>query len=212
MNRSIILLMFSFIMLKGSIMKASDKEPIVGLNHEEKIYLLSLARTTISHYLDSQNLPSAQPVSDKLKEKFGVFVTLHKHGQLRGCIGYIEGIAPLYQAVVEMAKSAAFNDPRFNPVVKKEIPDLEIEISVLSSLKKVKDVKEIQVGKHGIIIQQGFQRGLLLPQVATEWGWNREEFLEQTCHKAGLPADAWKDPSSEIFIFSAEIFNEKDVK
>ncbi|OGB60645.1 MAG: hypothetical protein A2Y94_03355 [Caldithrix sp. RBG_13_44_9] len=111
-----------------------------------------------------------------------------------------------------MAKSAAFNDPRFNPVVKKEIPDLEIEISVLSPLKKVKDVKEIQVGKHGIIIQQGFQRGLLLPQVATEWGWNREEFLEQTCHKAGLPADAWEDPSSEIFIFSAEIFNEKDVK
>jgi len=212
MNRSIFLLLFSIILLKGSIMKASDKEPIVGLNHDEKIYLLSLARTTISHYLETQKLPSTLPVSDKLREKFGVFVTLHKNGQLRGCIGYIEGIAPLYQAVMEMAKSAAFNDPRFNPVVKKEIPDLEIEISVLSPLKKVKDVKEIQVGKHGIIIQQGFQRGLLLPQVATEWGWNREEFLEQTCHKAGLPADAWKDTSSEIYIFSAEIFSEKDVK
>jgi len=212
MNRFLVLLMFSIILLKGSIMKASDDEPIVGLNHTEKTYLLSLVRTTITHYLETQSLPPTQPVSDKLKDKFGVFVTLHKHGQLRGCIGYIEGLAPLYQAVMEMAKSAAFNDPRFNPVTMKEVPELEIEISVLSPLKKVKDVQEIQVGKHGIIIQQGFHRGLLLPQVATEWGWNREEFLEQTCYKAGLPKDSWKDASSEIFIFSAEIFSEKNVK
>lgn len=193
-------------------MNANDAQPIVGLNHDEKVYLLSLARKTISYYLETKKLPTTTPVSEKVKEKFGVFVTLHKHGQLRGCIGYVEGISPLYQAVMEMAKSAAFSDPRFPPVQKNEVPELAIEISVLSPLKKIKDVQEIQVGKHGIIIQQGFHRGLLLPQVATEWGWNREEFLQQTCHKAGLPPEAWKDPSSDIYIFSAEIFNEKDVK
>jgi len=192
-------------------MRNSSGEPIVGLNKEEKAYLLKLVRQTILTYLEKQEYPATEPISDKLKEEFGVFVTLHKHGQLRGCIGYVEGIKPLYQAVMDMARSAAFSDPRFPPVKLEEMKDLEIEISVLSPLKKIKDVNEIQVGKHGIIIQKGFQRGLLLPQVATEWHWNREEFLRQTCFKAGLPAEAWKDPGTEIMIFSAEIFNEKEI-
>lgn len=194
-----------------SAMRNSRGEPIVGLNKEEKVYLLKLVRQTILTYLEKQEYPSTKPISEKLEEKFGVFVTLHEHGQLRGCIGYVEGIKPLYQAVMDMARSAAFSDPRFPPVKKEEVKDLEIEISVLSPLKKIKDVSEIQVGKHGIIIQKGFRRGLLLPQVATEWHWNREEFLRQTCFKAGLPAEAWQDPATEISIFSAEIFNEKEI-
>jgi len=191
----------------------SDKiEPIVGLNKDEKIYLLELARNTISELISHHKFPVTTPVSDKVKEDFGVFVTLHKNGQLRGCIGYIEGIKPLYKAVMEMAESAAFRDPRFPAVRREEVDDLEIEISVLSPVVKIEDVKQIEVGKHGIIIQRGpYQRGLLLPQVATEWGWNREEFLTQTCYKAGLPGDAWKDKETEISIFSAEIFNEKEL-
>ncbi len=186
-------------------------EPIVGLNREEKIYLLKLARETIETQLKYHRNPETKPISPKVQEKFGVFVTLHKFGELRGCIGYVEGIKPLYQAVMDMAKAAAFEDPRFPPVELSEVPDLDIEISVLSPLKKIESIDEIVIGKHGLIMQRGFHRGLLLPQVATEWNWNREEFLRQTCLKAGLPPDAWKDPETEIYIFSAEIFSEKEL-
>ncbi len=192
-------------------MKLSEDQPVVGLNKEEKIYLLKLARETIVHLLKYGEYPKTTPVSEKVQQKFGVFVTLHKNGQLRGCIGYVEGIKPLYEAVMEMAKSAAFRDPRFPPVRMDEVPELEIEISVLSPLKKIKSVEEIKVGEHGLIIQRGFERGLLLPQVATQYGWNREQFLEQTCYKAGLPGNAWKDPETEIYIFTAEIFDEKEL-
>ncbi len=193
---------------KGLSMQKTDNGPIVGLNDREKNYLLHLARETILSVLDSDIFPDTKPPTKKVEEKFGVFVTLHKHGQLRGCIGYIEGVKPLYREVMEMANSAAFKDPRFPSVQKNEVTDLEIEISVLSPLKQISDTGEIQVGKHGIIIQQEFYRGLLLPQVAVEWGWDRDEFLQQTCVKAGLPRDAWKDPHTKIFIFSAEIFSE----
>jgi AmmeMemoRadiSam system protein A len=193
---------------KGLSMQVISEGPIVGLNDQEKNYLLQLVRGTINSMLDSHKFPETKPPTKKLEEKFGVFVTLHKHEQLRGCIGYIEGVKPLYEEVMEMANSAAFRDPRFPPVQKNEVKDLEIEISVLSPIKQISDVKEIQVGKHGIIIQREFYRGLLLPQVAVEWKWNREEFLRQTCFKAGLPADSWKDPQTKIFIFSAEIFGE----
>lgn len=187
-------------------------EPIVGLNKQEKIYLLELARNTIVELLEHNKYPSTKPISEKVQEKFGVFVTLHKNGNLRGCIGYIEGIKPLYEAVMDMAKSAAFRDPRFSPLREDELDELEIEISVLSPIVIIHDIKKIEVGKHGIIIQRGGYRGLLLPQVATEWNWNREEFLTQTCYKAGLPGDAWRDPDTEISIFSAEIFSEKDLE
>jgi len=186
-------------------------EPIVGLNKEEKIYLLKLARETIETQLKYHRNPETTPISEKVKEKFGVFVTLHKFGELRGCIGYVEGIKPLYLAVMDMARAAAFEDPRFPPVEMSEVKDLDIEISVLSPLKKIQDISEIEIGKHGLIMERGFHRGLLLPQVATEWGWNREEFLRQTCIKAGLPPDAWKDPETTIYIFSAEIFSEKEL-
>lgn len=213
MMKNIIPLIYILIIFpyqKGTPMIDKEGGPIVGLNQQEKVYLLELARKTIQNLVEKGDFPETKPISEKVQQNFGVFVTLNKNGHLRGCIGFIEGVKPLYKVIMEMAKSAAFNDPRFPPVKAEEVSSLEIEISVLSPLKKIKDVKEIEVGKHGIIIQRGFYRGLLLPQVATEWGWNREEFLAQTCHKAGLPTDAWKDPDTEIQIFSAEIFSEKD--
>jgi AmmeMemoRadiSam system protein A len=196
--------------VKGLAMQNIEIDPIVGLNDQEKQYLLKLVRTTIVTLLENKNLPETTPVSEKMNDKYGVFVTLHKDGNLRGCIGYIEGVDSLYKSVMRMAQSAAFQDPRFPPVREDEVEELEIEISVLSPIKKIKNIEEIQVGKHGLIIQQGISRGLLLPQVATDWGWNREEFLQQTCRKAGLPTSAWKDSGTEISIFSAEIFSEKD--
>ena len=125
-------------------MQNNSSDTIVGLSREEKIYLLKLARSTISHYLQTANLPESTPQSEKMKEKFGVFVTLHKNGKLRGCIGYIEGIDELHTAVMTMAHSAAFRDPRFPPVEEEEIEDLEIEISVLSPLKKVENIRTIE--------------------------------------------------------------------
>jgi AmmeMemoRadiSam system protein A len=191
-------------------MKGEDHAPIVGLNEEEKEYLLQLARETIISIIKENKFPETNPTSERLKRSFGVFVTLHKKGTLRGCIGYIEGFAPLYKSVMENAKSAAFNDPRFPPVEAEEIDDLDIEISVLSPLTRIKNLKDIQVGTHGILLKRHINRGLLLPQVAVEWDWERKTFLQQTCNKAGLPSDAWKDPETEIYIFSAEIFNESE--
>ena len=144
-----------------------------------------------------------------LLEPRGAFVTLHKHGALRGCIGYVEAIKPLYKTVQEMAIAAAFQDPRFPGLKADEFNNIEIEISVMSPLEKITDVNKIEVGKHGIIIKSGFNSGLLLPQVATEQGWDRDTFLEHTCYKAGLPGNIWKKPDTEILIFSAEVFSEK---
>ena len=141
-----------------------------------------------------------------LEEFRGAFVSLHRRGQLRGCIGYIEAVKPLLQTVREMAPAAAFQDPRFRPLQADELADLEIEISVLTPLKLIKSTDEIEVGRDGLYIVRGLNRGLLLPQVATQYHWDRQTFLEQTCNKAGLPGDAWKDPGTQIFIFRAEIF------
>jgi hypothetical protein len=138
----------------------------------------------------------------------GAFVTLKKHGQLRGCIGFIEARKPSYETVRDMAQAAAFSDPRFSPVTQKEFEDLKIEISILTPLKKISDINEIEVGKHGLYIIKGFNSGLLLPQVATEYSWDRVTFLKETCRKAGLPFDAWKDKDAKIFIFSADVFGE----
>jgi AmmeMemoRadiSam system protein A len=130
---------------------------------------------------------------------------------LRGCIGYIEAVKPLMETIEEMALSAAFRDYRFSPVEQKEIDDLSIEISVLSPIHRTEDVSEIEVGRHGIIISGEGRRGLLLPQVAVEYGWDRDTFLSQTCVKAGLPADAWRSDNITIEIFSAEIFSEEEL-
>ncbi len=182
----------------------------INLSAEEKRYLLQLARETISARLNQQPLPEAKPISENLAMHTGAFVTLNKHKQLRGCIGYVEGIKPLYQAVQDLALSAAFNDPRFPPLSKDELPLIEIEISVLSPLMPVHDISQIKIGRDGLLVKNGFYEGLLLPQVATEYGWGVETFLSETCLKAGLSPSAWKDPETEIFKFNALIFSETD--
>ncbi len=182
-----------------------------NLNKQEKKYLLQIARETIKAKLFDLPLPKPEPIGENLKVKSGAFVTINKHGHLRGCIGYIAGFKPLYEAIPELAISAAFNDPRFPPLQKDEFEHLEIEISVLTPLEEIKDINEIEVGKHGLMVEQGFYQGLLLPQVATEYGWDKETFLQETCLKAGLPAHCWQDPATKIFKFSAIIFSDHDV-
>jgi MEMO1 family protein len=178
----------------------------LGLNEEEKKTLHQIAKTVIENKAKGKAVPDFKVESPTLKENRGAFVTIHKRGQLRGCIGYIEGQGPLHKTIERMAEAAAFKDPRFTPVKENELPELELEISVLTPLKRITDVNEIQVGKHGIYIVKGMWAGLLLPQVATEYGWDRQTFLEHTCQKAGLPSNAWKEKDTEIYIFSADIF------
>lgn len=180
----------------------------VGLGTEDKTRLLEIARTTIETKVQGKDTPQFEVDSDILQEHRGAFVTLHMNGHLRGCIGYIEPIKPLHLTVQEMAESAALRDPRFSPVTENELDDLEIEISALTPLRKIESVDEIEVGVHGIYIKRGYSSGLLLPQVATDYGWDRTTFLEHTCMKAGLPTDAWQEEGTEIYIFSAEIFSE----
>jgi AmmeMemoRadiSam system protein A len=178
------------------------------LSREERTSLLRLARDTIRARLDKTGPPLFEPESAVMRELRGAFVTIHKKGRLRGCIGYVEAIKPLYQTVQEMAIASAFQDPRFPPLAAAEYGDIDIEISVMSPIKKIKSEDEIRVGTHGIIVKRGYQQGLLLPQVATEQGWGRDTFLEHTCYKAGLPGDSWKSPDTEIYTFSAEVFSE----
>lgn len=173
---------------------------------EEKAFLHRLAREAITHHLLGGPEPCRKGEPPRLAEKKGAFVTLKKHGRLRGCIGQIRALRPLSQTVIDMAQAAAFEDPRFPPVSKEELPDLSIEISVLSPLRLIEDIQEIEVGRHGLYLERGFQSGLLLPQVAVEYRWDVPTFLEQTCLKAGLPPQAWKDKKTKIYLFSAEVF------
>ena len=185
----------------------------MGLTGAEKSRLLEIARDTIECRLAGKKLPEFHALeSITLKEKRGAFVTLQKHGQLRGCIGFIDAKKPLYTTIEEMALAAAFNDPRFPPLSRKELKNISIEISVLTPLKEIKDINEIEVGVHGIYIVNGLYSGLLLPQVATRYKWDRTAFLEETCHKAGLPSNTWKDQNARIYIFSADIFGESEEK
>jgi len=178
----------------------------LGLTGDEKKTLHRIARSTIEAAVAGKPLPDIVPDTETLKEKRGAFVSLHRQGNLRGCIGYIVAEKPLCQTIKEMALAAAFQDPRFNPLTKDELQDLDIEISVLTPLQQISDINEIEVGRHGLMLLRGHHSGLLLPQVATEYGWDKETFLEHTCMKAGLPTDAWQDKDSKIFIFSADIF------
>jgi len=177
-----------------------------GYTAEEKTWLHRLARQAIEDRLAGRPLPTPEGETDPLKEKRGAFVTLKRRGQLRGCIGYTRALKPLSRTIMEMAQAAAFEDPRFPPLTKKELADLDIEISVLTPFRQIRDVAEIEVGKHGLFMERGGRSGLLLPQVATEYQWDRQTFLEHTCLKAGLPREAWKDPETRIYVFAAEIF------
>lgn len=173
---------------------------------DDKAYLHDQVLKTIEAKLNNEKLPDDIPTSKILLEKRGAFVTLKIDGQLRGCIGLIRAAKPLYEAVREMALAAAFDDPRFSPLTKAEFASIEIEISVLTPLAKVNNIKEIEVGRDGLIIRLDFHSGLLLPQVATEQDWDRITFLEQTCLKAGLPKNSYKEKNAEIYRFSADVF------
>ena len=203
-DRSGVVGYMSAAIFKSTPEKGKNKEN--GFSREEKDFLHRLARGAIEHHLLGSPMPTRDGETRRLSEKRGAFVTLKTHGQLRGCIGHIQALKPLSQTIIDMAQAAAFQDPRFPPLSKQELKDLSIEISALTPLRQIQDTKEIQVGKHGLYIERGFNSGLLLPQVATEYGWNTQTFLEQTCQKAGLPKDAWKDSKTKIQIFSAEIF------
>lgn len=178
----------------------------MGLSDKDKKLLKKIARESIESIVRGEPLPELKVESEILREKRGAFVTIEKHGNLRGCIGYIEAVQPLHITIKEMAQAAALKDPRFPAVTPEELDDLELEISVLTPLRRIKDTKEIEVGKHGIYMKTGGYSGLLLPQVATDYGWDRLTFLKQTCRKAGLDAECWKRKEVEIYVFSADIF------
>lgn len=195
----------------GGTKAEAKKEPEVGVNLElsddEKEILRNVVKQTLSSVVKTGQVPKFNNFSGKLGEKWGAFVTLNKDGQLRGCIGNIIGTRPLISTVAEMTEAAALHDPRFNSVQPSELKDITFEISVLTPIRTVKDVREIVIGRDGIIITRGYNRGLLLPQVATEYGWDLQTFLEQTCRKAGLPSNAWKENGTTIEAFSAEVFH-----
>jgi uncharacterized protein len=173
----------------------------------ERQILLRLARDSIQSALEARELDLTPP-SPHLAEPRGAFTTLHLGEKLRGCIGYVSPADSLYKTVADTARAAAFDDPRFEPVTLAEVPHLKLEISVLSPLQPIRP-EEVVVGRHGLVVMQGNRRGLLLPQVAPEWNWERETFLAQTCLKAGLPADAWQH-GAELQGFTAEVFGEAD--
>ena len=179
------------------------------LTEDEKRMLLVTARETIRARLFGGELSLPRP-TEKMTARCGAFVTIHKKGHLRGCIGHITGVKPLFNGIQELALSSAFNDPRFPRLTRDEYPNIDIEISVLTPLEEIASPEEVEVGKHGILVQRGFRSGVLLPQVATEQGWDREEFLSYTCRKAGLSEDCWKSGETRIQVFSAIVFGEKD--
>ncbi|MDI6698583.1 MAG: AmmeMemoRadiSam system protein A [Candidatus Saccharicenans sp.] len=179
------------------------------LTEEEKIYLLQLARRSITHFLKSRRRLQEEAKNPRLEQKQGAFVTLKVNGQLRGCIGYPLPYKPLYQTVIEMAVAAASEDYRFPPLTEAELDDLVIEISVLTLPRKVKKPEEVVVGRHGIIISKGINKGLLLPQVPLEYDWDLETFLNHGCLKAGLTVDEWKREVN-IEVFEAQVFSEEE--
>lgn len=206
---------------------AGDKSQVVGygaivfttnkseneLGKEEQKRLLEIARQSLEAYIKEGKTLKFEESDPLLNKPMGAFVTLKKHAELRGCIGVFEPDIPLYQVVAETVISSAVNDPRFMPVTKDELDELEYEISVLNPLKKVHSWKDIEINKHGVKIVKGMRSGVFLPQVATENNWDRDTFLSVLCtQKTGLASDCWKDPETEIYVFTAQVFDENDVK
>lgn len=178
------------------------------LSADEKKLLLDLARKTINGYVTTSKIPAMTILEENLQQHQGCFVSIKKNGALRGCIGNFTSDKPLWKTVQEMAVAAATRDPRFYPMKAADLDDYSLEVSVLSPLEKISDIEQIQVGTHGIYLEKNFSRGVLLPQVATEHGWDRDTFLAQTCIKAGLKKTDWQE-GTDIFIFSAEVFSEQ---
>jgi AmmeMemoRadiSam system protein A len=177
--------------MRGTLSSAPGKKPMSPLSDEDERLLLGIARRSIEEAVRGEPPVELQGVSGALLEEAGVFVTLRNHGLLRGCIGHVDPDEPVARCVAECARAAALHDPRFVAVTAPELPNLSIEVSVLSTLFDILP-EQIEIGRHGLHVSSGFHRGLLLPQVAVEWSWDRERFLDETCIKAGLPADAWR--------------------
>jgi uncharacterized protein (TIGR00296 family) len=186
---------------------------MIGLGEGKK--LITLARDAISSAFSNKDFVVKEELKKEFSKVLGVFVTLNKGGMLRGCIGFPEGVFPLYEGVVKAAKSAAFSDPRFPRLSEEELKDVAIEVSVLTEPKRIRVkrpeeyLKEIKVGRNGLIVRSTFGSGLLLPQVATEYDWDTRTFIEHTCLKAGLPKDSWKDiENCAVFRFQSQVFSE----
>jgi len=175
-------------------------------SREERVQLLRLAHDSISSALQNREISLDSP-TPHFAELRGAFTSIYLRGELRGCVGYVLPTSPVYRAVAETARAAAFDDNRFPPVTPEEAPHLEIELSILSSPQAIR-AEEIEVGRHGLLVSGYGRRGLLLPQVPVEHGWDRTTFLEQTCRKAGLPADAWRKGAT-VEAFTAEVFGDK---
>jgi len=184
--------------------------PAAYLDESQRNRLLGIARRALEGYIGAGKIPPEVEVRGKLAAPGAAFVTLTKNGRLRGCIGYTEAVAPLFKVVQECAVAAATEDPRFPPVSPMELPSLRVEISVLTPMFPIRP-EEVEVGRHGLMVSQGRMRGLLLPQVPVEWGWDRETFLDQTCVKAGLPPSAWRHGAT-LRAFTAEVFGEQGGK
>jgi AmmeMemoRadiSam system protein A len=179
----------------------------MSLSEKDKLTLLEIARTTIESYVRTAKIPSFDVASQALLDKRGAFVTIHKNGRLRGCIGVFTSDKSLYETVVEMSVAAAVRDPRFPRVEEEEFGELDVELSALSELTEVSEPSEVTVGRHGLYIVKGDHRGVLLPQVAIEHGFDRDTFLDETCIKAGLPEGSWREGAS-VYVFEADVFNE----
>jgi len=200
-----------FFFLIVSLPAPSWSEEFLKKNEEQ--VLVKIARDTLALYLNQRLLPqlSAYPATPNLQKECGVFVTLKnkKNKELRGCIGYLSGVKPLREAVRDCTVESATRDQRFTPMQQGEDQTVTIEISVLTPPQKISSIKQIEIGKHGLIISKGMRRGVLLPQVPVEWGWNRDDFLKAICQKAGLPEDAWKE-GADLYIFTAQVFREDE--
>ena len=182
---------------------------MLPLTESQQQILLRLAREALEESVRTGSLSPIEPPADAPCEKCGAFVTLHKEGRLRGCVGHIVSAKPLYQTVRECARASALEDSRFDPVEPEELSRLHVEISVLSPLADITP-EQIEVGRHGLLVSRGGMRGLLLPQVAVEWKWDRERFLSETCRKAGLPEDEWRR-GARVQAFTAQIFAESRI-
>jgi len=181
------------------------------LNKEQRVKMLDLARRSIETYLKTGKKLQVSESDPALVRQMGAFVTLREKGELRGCIGNMVGSRPLYLTIRDMAVEAATGDPRFTPLKAEALKNVDIEISVLSPMERVAGAEMIKLGIHGVMVRRGFNSGVFLPQVAQETGWNKEQFLSYLCgQKAGLPADAWKDKDTELYVFTAEVFSEKE--
>lgn len=188
----------------------SSPQVDLGLNKDNQRRLLEIAKQSLEAYIKQDKTLKFEEKDFLLNKPMGAFVTLKKHGELRGCIGVFQPNIPLYQVVAETAISSAVNDVRFMPVTKDELDELEYEISVLSPLKKVDSWKNIEIGKHGVQIRKGNRSGVFLPQVATENNWELDTFMSVLCfQKAGLASDCWKNPEIEIYVFTAQVFGEE---